>query len=288
MNTNYLGALLITVVALASTFTSSITHHLAMLSPFQILFAKSFTGLFCVCVLNYRRLDAVIRTQNLGLQATKAFFGAIGNFFWIMALQRLLLSDASALSLTSALFTTIGAHLFLREKINIHVFMALILGFSGVLFIMQPSQIIDLNMLLPLASALCFSVSSLLTKRLTIHDSEVTTLFYLLLFMGLFSAIPAFSTWHPLKTDHMLFLGGAGFSYFLTQWALIKAYTIAAAGFIAPFKFARFPLAALFGFLIFGEIPTLQTQIGAAIILISYVVLDRAKNMPIYKKLKQK
>lgn len=134
----------------------------------------------------------------------------------------------------------------------------------------------------PLFSAFSLSLSSLIIKRVSLSDSSHTTAFYLVLFMALFSAGPAWWNWQAPTLNEFIMLLMIGGLYVLGQFALIEAYTHATAGFIAPFKFTRFPLAILSGFLIFGEHITWKTFLGGSLIIASYYTIMKAKSLPAY------
>jgi len=272
----FYGIGLLIAAALSTAACSNITHGLPKhLHSSQILFVKSGIG-FLMAMLWFLKDKSILRTQSLRWQATKGFSGVIGNFFWISSLQFLPLADSSALSLTSAILTTAGAYYFFAEKPGRQALLAILIGFLGVLCVLKPSSsIFSLYSIYPLLSAVAFSASSLITKRTAITDKSMTTLVYLLLFMALFSLPFALYNWQGVSTHIMMKLAMIAFFYLVSQLALIEAYTYTKAAILAPFKFARFPLAIGSGILFFGETPDVYTLIGGVIIILSYVYLTR-------------
>lgn len=101
----------------------------------------------------------------------------------------------------------------------------------------------------------------------------MTTLLYLMLFISLLSFPMAIYDWQPLAGIDILKLVGIGLTYTITQLCVIEAYTYAAASFIAPFKFSRFPLNVVAGMVFFMEWPTGTTLMGATFIIAAYVLL---------------
>lgn len=284
MNANLCSGLLIVGAGVLATATNSLTHSLSQALPaLQILCLKSLIGLGIVVVLNTRTLAKLTYTQNAIWHAAKGLAGACGNLFWILALQKLTLADCSAVSLSSAVLTTVGAAYFFNEHATKPLIIALLFGVLGAAIITHPSrELLGVAAFFPFISAVCFSASSLLTKRITVKDSLSTTLFYLLLVMAGVSFGPALRQWAPLPPQDIAKLVSIGGLYVATQWALVKAYTQGHAGFIAPFKFARFPLAIAAGWLFFGEVPPLSTLGGAALIGLGYGVLMRARGLKAY------
>jgi|GEM_PF-1066036 len=281
---NLYGGALIILVAFMTTFSNTLTHALSKGFPTEeILFFKVALGLCLICLLNLKNLKKLMRTDSVGWQSLKGLVGWIGNWFWIASLQVLPLADATAISLTSALFTTLGAVYFFSERVNRWVILALSVGFLGVFFILCPSiKVFSIYAFFPLFSAIFLSASSLIVKKVSLNDSSYTTTFYLLFFMALFSAGPALWNWQMPNGADLIKLIGIGVLYVIGQVALIEAYTHATAGFLAPFKFVRFPLSVLSGLFIFGEYVTWQTLLGSGLIIASYYLVIRVKNDPAY------
>ena len=283
-NRNIYGASLIVFVAVITTLSNTLTHLLPKDFPTEeILFFKVGMGLCLIMLFHIRDFKTLIQTDMLHWQALKGLAGAIGNWFWIASIQVLPLADATALSLTSAFLTTIGAAYFFFERINRWIVLALSIGFVGVFLILCPSAMIfSFYAFFPLFSAISLSVSSLIIKRVSLKDSSNTTVFYLMLFMTLFSVGPAFWNWQTPEINQLAMLIMIGGLYAAGQFALIEAYTHATAGFLAPFKFTRFPLAILSGFFLFGEHITWKTALGGSLIIASYYTVIKAKSVPAY------
>ncbi|WP_165380346.1 DMT family transporter [Candidatus Finniella inopinata] len=273
--TPFYGAGLIVLVAVLTTISNGLTHSLPKtLSSSQILFFKSCIGFLLVVAWHRTTLKQLLTTQNLKWQFLKGFAGAAGNGFWIAAVQVLPLADSSALSLTSALMTTAGAYYFFSENPTRPLLWAIGVGFVGVLVILKPSSaIFNVYSLYPLLSAFAFTASSLIIKKVAVKDSSQTTLCYLLFFMALCSFLPAIYYWQPVEMNAVLRLAGIAVLYLLGQLALIEAYTYTQAAFLAPFKFARFPLAIASGWLFFGEHFSWSTLAGGGLIIASYFYL---------------
>lgn len=281
---NVYGGLLIVVSTIASATTNGTTHSISKeLPPMEILFFKCLTGLLLLLVVYRKSFLSFFKTAILSIHSLKGACGALGNWAWISAVQYLPLAESSALSITSAFFTSLGGMLFFKERFHLKAWIAIIVGFTGVLLILHPSQkIFSYYAFLPLISALFFSASSLFVKRLSQDDPSQTTLIYLLGFMALFALISQVHTswiWPPFHDLPKLAVIGC--SYVLTQICLIEAYTYAHTSFLAPFKYARFPINILTGVLFFTEIPPFTTLVGGAVILLSYAWLIRVE----YRKL---
>lgn len=275
---NVYGGLLIVFSTLASATTNGTTHSISTtIPPMQVLFFKCLAGLILLLIVYRARFFKFFKTSIFPIHLAKGGCGALGNWAWISAVQNLPLAESSALSITSAFFTSLGGMWFFREKFLPKAWVAIIIGFLGVLTIVHPSaQIFSFYAFLPLISAVFFSASSLFVKRLSKNDSSQTTLQYLLLIMASCALISQIHTaWVTPNISDMAKFFVIGASYVLTQVCLIEAYTYAHTSFLAPFKYARFPLNILTGLAFFAEIPPLTTFAGGAVILVSYAWLIR-------------
>jgi len=281
---NKKGAFFIVLSSLLVSITSALVHGLKIpISAGQLLFFKAGIGfLLCIPWL-IRHWPSVIHTPNKRWHAKKAIIGAIGNVFSIMALQKLPLADVMTLSLTSAILTTLGAALFFKETLRPSTIAALLLGGAGVCVVLKPSMtVFSWNALLPLMSAVCYSASSLFVKKVSLIDSTEVSLTYLLGGMTLLSAPFAYFSWVPISAHDSAVIGIIAGLYCLVQWLLIYSYAHASAAFLAPFKFARFPFACIFGFAYFGEIPSWYVISGGVLIFIACGLIQYTRHDPSY------
>ncbi len=275
LSPNLYGALLLVLAGVLAALSNSLVHGLsAPLPVLQMVFFKAATSLILLGLFFGKRLPKVMQTKILKVHALKGICGAAGNFFWFAALLYLPLAQSSALSLSSALFVSLGGWIFFREKFRWSVFGSLLIGFLGVFLIVNPfNQMISFLFFLPLISAAFFSASSLIIKVLSKQDSSETTLFYLMFFMCVFSLVPALFYWETPSLMDFVRLVGVGVLFTGGQALLVQAYTHAEASFISPFKFSRFPMNILVGFFLFFEVPSWLVLIGGGLILGSNLLL---------------
>lgn len=273
---NIYGGALIIFSTIASATTNSTTHSISkIMPPMEVLFFKCFFGLILIFIISKKKFFGYFKTKIFPIHFFKGACGALGNLAWISAVQHLPLAESSALSITSVFFTSLGGMYLFRERFLKKAWIAIIVGFLGVIMIVHPSaRIFSFYAFLPLISALFFSASSLFVKRLSQEDNSQTTLQHLLLIMAVLAFISQIHTvWvMPAKLDFIKFIV-VGISYVVTQTCLIEAYTYAHTSFIAPFKYVRFPLNILTGLIFFLEIPSITTLCGGAVILLSYAWL---------------
>lgn len=250
------------------------------LHPFAVVVWRNGIGLLWLApmllanpgLLDRRRLPAHLRRATSGIVATFATFYAVANAP---------LATALAINYTAPLFATVGAVMFLGERIRWRRIAALAVGFVGMLIVLRPGMsALTPGVLAAVISALATAFSLVAIKALTGTDdaravaawSFVLTLPPSILVAAPFWSWPSGDTWLVLVA-----LGGGAA---LGQIALAQAFRHAEASAVMPFDFVRFGLITLAGIFVFGEPFDTLTLIGGAIILgasIYLAVRERAR-----------
>lgn len=246
------------------------------LHPFQITFVRLLVGLLAVLPFVWRAGVASLRTRHPGIHALRALAGGGAMVCGIAALETLPLADFTALSFSQPLFAVVLAVLLLGESVRWRRWAATLAGFVGVLIMVRPgSGAFEIHALLALAMAFGIAVAVILVKRLPAEESQATMLFYfgaatLLVFTPL--AATVWRTPEPAEALGLLAFGLAGF---LTQALMIAAYRAGEASVVAPIDYSRLIVAALLGFVLFGEVPDGWTLAGAAVIVAATLYIAR-------------
>ncbi|MDP6785745.1 MAG: DMT family transporter [Rhodospirillales bacterium] len=216
-----------------------------------------------------------IRTRRLGTHAFRALM-ALSSFACLAyAVSRLTLADAIALAYTNPLWSILVSVIFLGEAVRIRRWTATVVGFVGVLCIVRPAGQIDSAMLVALASAVCASLSMMMVKKLTSTESPHQILFYFTLVGSLVSLGPGLYYWQTPSLGQGIWLVIIGVMAFLGQICLARAIALADVTLVAPVDFLRLPLAAVFGLVLFAEIPDAWTLAGGAIIALASAYIVR-------------
>jgi drug/metabolite transporter (DMT)-like permease len=153
---------------------------------------------------------------------------------------------------------------------------ALLVGFAGVLIIIRPgSGVFGTTALIPLAAAALFAIYQVLTKRVGDHDSVSTSLVYTgVVGLALASMVLPFVWVTPSRDDLMFLLLGGCFGA-TAHYCLIKALSIAPATVIQPFNYTLLIWATGIGFVVFGDIPDMWTAMGAVVVIASGLYIFR-------------
>ena len=190
------------------------------------------------------------------------------------AYRHLPISYAAAIGQTGPLFTTIMAILILREKAQWFKWLALGLGYCGVLLMMRPSEgYMDSVTLIALGANLLAGVGIIISKKLTATDASETILFYATFGVLIVSGIGSFWFWQTPSTADLIKLGGMGVAGVLSQYCYINALKYAPASFVTPFEYSRLCMSIPIGYLIFKEVPDFWVLAGSFVIVIAIVFL---------------
>lgn len=257
--------------------SNSLVHLLGAKYPtITILFYKSIVGSVCLAVAFYDNPQSITHVRRVKPLIIRTCVGIVGVFTWILSVQTITLSSASTLSLTSSFFSALGGYLFLKEKTSWIKNISIILGFCGAVFIISPhfSQG-NFFYFLPLLSALCFGISSTLTRHLTKSESEWAISFYLFTAMAL-CALP-FDARLPHTIADFFILLCIGALYAMSQFLFVRAYKYAEASYLAAFKFLKPPLHMIVGFFFFKEVLDVYDLIGFLMIVLSLKLLSLLK-----------
>ncbi|SMO83494.1 EamA domain-containing membrane protein RarD [Paracoccus laeviglucosivorans] len=186
------------------------------------------------------------------------------------------LADATAINFTMPIFLTLGAWLFLRERIGAERLLAVLAGFIGITIIIRPgATAFDPWLLFALAGAILTATIQLILRKMAQRDTTDQLVAWNLLSMvplGLLVALPVWQTPTPAQLG---LLALQGFLGAMNMTLITRAFSMADASFLAPLDFLRLPIVAVLAFLFFGEIAPAATWIGAAVIFASALLTAR-------------
>ncbi len=250
------------------------------MDPFQVGFLRYFFGFVVMVPVGLRIGLAACRTSSLGLHVVRNAFHSAGMLCWFFALPMATMADMTAIGFTGPIFICLGAVLFLGERMTGARWLAVLVGFAGVLTVVRPwepgamSGVGFGNVMLLCASPL-FAGSFLLAKVLTRHERSDSIVLWQHGLVSLFCLPFAWVNWTaptPLQWGLFVVCGilGAGGHYLLTR--AFKAADISASQSV---RFLDLIWAAIGGFMVFGSVPGVWTVAGAAIIFSSTLWLAR-------------
>jgi len=250
------------------------------LDPWLVGFLRYLLGAVVMLGGTLRLGIAALWPKAPRLQFVRGCFHAGGMILWFAALPLVTLAELTAIGFSGPLFICLGAVMFLKERMTGARWAAVLIGFAGVLLVVNPWEGagmagISTGMLLMLASAPVFAGSFLAAKALTRYDrSEVVVLWQHLwvsvLLVGFATVYWTQPT--PLQWALLVLCGflGAGGHYCMT-----RAFRVADISAVQPVKFLELVWAAVLGVVVFGTVPAGGTVLGGAVILLSTLLLAR-------------
>jgi drug/metabolite transporter (DMT)-like permease len=238
-----------------------------VLHPFAIVVWRNLFGLLWLTPM-LLLTPGLLRRARLRGHLRRATSGIIATFATFYAVSTAPMATVLSINYTAPLFATIGAVLFLGERIRLHRTVALIVGFLGMLLVLRPGHVdMTPGLWAAVVSALSTAFSLVAIKALTASDDPRAVAawsFILTTPVSFLLALP-FWSWPPASAWPILI--GMGAAAAAGQLALSQAFAAADASAVMPYDFVRFGLITLAGILLFGERYDLFTLVGGAVIL---------------------
>jgi drug/metabolite transporter (DMT)-like permease len=225
-------------------------------------------------------LAALFRTRRPHLQLFRSTLMISSTLLFVGALSLLPLAEVEAINFAGPLFVVALSAPLLKERVPLSLWLAVIVGFGGVLVIIRPGAgVFSWAALMPLAVALLYAIFQIATRRIGGADSAITSLFYSGLLGLIVASIAAPFVWRWPDLKGWLLMAQAGLLGAGSHFLLIKALELAPASLLQPFTYAQLVAAVIIGYVVFDNVPDLWTWIGSAIVVGSglYVVLRQRR-----------
>jgi drug/metabolite transporter (DMT)-like permease len=222
-------------------------------------------------------LRYALRTNSLSLQILRGLFSFGSQLTQFLALLYIPLAEVTALSFSQVIFITIAAAIILQETVSWRRWLATVVGSAGVMLMLLPSggEGINVFALMALASGLLSAGVSITIRSMAATESTITIMLYQSIILCLFYAGPAVWWWEwPTATEWWL-LVQIGVVGAVAQYLFTRGCQIGEASALAPLEFSRLLIAAVIGYFVFLEIPSLTTLVGATVIIGSTVYTVR-------------
>jgi len=255
-----------------------VLHH----SIFQLLLVKYFFVL-CLSLFESKRKNNYLfyKSKNIKLQIFRSLLSMIESGCFVLSFKYLSLANAHSVGSLAPVIVVALSAIILKEKVSPKTWIAIFIGFIGVLIILRPtSSIFDPKALLPLIAAFILGLYQIVTKKVSNHDTNETSLFYTSLIGLIIMSLLSSKFWTPVdKSSYSMFLG-IGIFFSLGLYLQIIALSKARASIIQPFHYTLIFWAIIFGYIFYNDIPDMFTVIGAVIITCSgiFVLNQTSKN----------
>ncbi len=246
---------------------------------YQAQFLRYFLGFVVMWPLIFREGIASYRPNGVAGQAWRGVVHTLGLTLWFTALPNIPLADLTALGFTTPIFIMLGAVVFLKEKAVWQRWVAAGIGFLGVIVVVAPNLggSGGFYNLIMLASAPLFAASFLITKALTKRDTPQVIVVWQSITVSVFSLPMALPGWEWPSAWVWFLLVVCGLLGSLGHLAMTRAFVLADISAAQPLKFLDLIWSALYGFLIFSEVPSHTTMAGALIIFAATTWITRSE-----------
>tara|TARA_B100001250_G_C19662612_1_gene727799 strand:- start:196 stop:1023 length:828 start_codon:yes stop_codon:yes gene_type:complete len=243
----------------------------------QVMFSRAIFGLIPIFFLIPKeKLKNFYKTKYVSLHFYRSFIGAIAMYAIFVGLRNLELAEVTSMAFSGPIWVVIFSILFLGEKVRITRWLAVGLGFLGVLIISKPGfDNLNLYYIFPIIFTLGFAGVSIFIRKLTLVGEPVYLIaFYFSICSAIFGlfTLPLGGWLIPTIYDlGLLILIGLFGS--IANLLLTKSYQLAEVSLTTPLKYLSLVFAIIFGFYFFNEIPTIYTLSGAGLIVVSSAII---------------
>ena len=282
MSKNNLGVVYMIMSVLFFSFMDILIKITDEYAVGQVMFFRAVFGLIPIFFLIPKnRLRDFYKTKHFGLHFYRSFFGAIAMAAIFIGLRNLQLAEVTSLAFSGPIWVVIFSMIFLSEKIRTKRWVAVGLGFIGVLIISKPGfDNLNYYYIFPIIFCIGFAGVSILIRKLTLAGESVWLIaFYFSVASGLggLATFPLGDWIMPTKYDLVLLilvglLGG------IANLTLTQSYKLAEVTLTTPLKYLSLVLAIIFGFYFFNEVPSINTLLGSGLIVISSGIIFFREN----------
>ena len=282
MSKNHLGAIYMILSVLFFSFMDILIKITDEYDVGQIMFFRALFGLIPIFFLIPKnRIRNFYKTKNIKLHFYRSFFGAIAMAAIFIGLRNLQLAEVTALAFSGPLWVVLFSMFFLSEKIRLKRWIAVGLGFIGVVIISKPGfDNLNFYYIYPIIFCIGFAGVSILIRKLTLAGEPVWLIaFYFSLVSGLggLLTIPL-GLWKMPNTYDFILLILIGLLGGIANLLLTQSYKLAEVTLTTPLKYLSLVIAIIFGYYFFEEIPSIHTLSGAALIVVSSAIIFIREN----------
>lgn len=282
-NKSLLGVVVMIGAMLLFPFLDAIAKHLGNqgIPVPEIVWARQFIGALFLAPLLVKREGVQAlrpRDQSLNLARSVLILAATAMFFGSLRYQGI--AETLAIYFVQPLVITVLAPFMLSEHVGIRRWIAVLVGFGGVLIIIRPGfQELNFGVFLAFGSGVCSALSLLFTRLLAGSSSALATTFYNSLFGAIIASIVVIYFWKtPDQYQLMMFvllalIGTAG------NYLTVLACEYAEVSLLAPFGYAEMINAVFAGWYFFGDFPDGWTFVGVAILIVCAIYISNRERM---------
>ena len=243
----------------------------------EVLFFRGLFGMITIFFLIPReKYFNFYKTNRPMLHFKRCIAGLIAIVAIFIALRNLPLATVVSISFAAPIFTTILSIFFLSEKVGLYRWLAVIVGFIGILIISQPGfTSFNIYYIYPIIFCLGLSYVAIAIKKLSSTEPVWLIGFYFSFSIMIISFFTFHQGWIIPNLLDLFLLSMVGILGGLANLWLTQSYKYSDVSLVTPIKYLALVFAILFGYIFWEEIPTIKTLIGAFLVIMSSVIIFR-------------
>ncbi len=275
------ASVLLILAYVTFTLTSILIRIAAAEVPIVVvIYIRQLISLLILSPFFFHQRKAIRESSHFRLHSLRGLTAIGGMYCGLTSVTYAPLADVTAIQMSEVLFTTLLAAVFFQETVDRHRWIAVLIGFAGVLIMLRPfSDGFNAFMLIALAGAVFNALSVLVLRVGSDHDSAVVVLFYQGIVVVVMMTLPALMVWQTISATGLVVVVMMSLLLAGGQWLFTLAVRIGQASALAPLNYIRLVMMALVGWLLYGEQPGTFTLIGGLLIVgsVTYTLQRNAK-----------
>jgi len=277
LSKNQLGFLYMFISVCAFSLMDAIVKWSDAYPVGQVLFFRGFCGMIPIFFMIPReRYFDFYKTNRPFLHFKRCIAGLIAIVAIFIALRKLPLATVVSISFAAPIFTTILSIFFLKEKVGIYRWLAVFVGFIGIIIISEPGfSSLNLYYLYPIIFCLGLSYVAIAIRQLSSTEPVWLIGFYFSFSIMIISFFTFSQGWILPNLKDLFLLSMVGVLGGLANLWLTQSYKLSEVTLVTPLKYLALVFGIIFGYLFWDEIPTIKTLMGASLVIISSFIIFR-------------
>ena len=243
----------------------------------QVLFFRGFCGIIPILFLipKDRYLD-FYKTTRPFLHFKRCLAGLIALVSIFIALRNLPLATVVSITFAAPIFTTIFSIFLLNEKVGLYRWLAVLVGFVGIIIISEPGfSSLNLYYIYPIIFCLGLSYVAIAIRKLSSTEPVWLISFFFSFSIMLLSFLSFYQNWIFPSLIDLFLLSLIGILGGLANLWLSQSYKLSEVSLVTPLKYLALVFAIIFGYFIWDEVPTFKTLLGAGLVILSSFIIFR-------------
>ena len=243
----------------------------------QVLFFRGFCGIIPILFLIPKdRFFNFYKTERAALHIKRCLAGLIAIVSIFVALRNLPLATVVSISFASPIFTTIFSIFLLDEKVGFYRWLAVLVGFIGIVIISEPGfSSLNIYYIYPIIFCLGLSYVAIAIRKLSSTEPVWLISFFFSFSILIFSFFSLYQQWIMPSFVDLILLSSIGILGGIANLWLSQSYKFSEVSLVSPLKYLALVFAIVFGYLVWDEIPTIKTLMGALLVILSSFIIFR-------------